>query len=268
MMNHQHLLRAMFHHRLGIHTVGLLVMWPALLHAELKTWSLASPDRRAGISVSLSDEGRLSYQVTRAGRIVVQTSPLGLIRDDRSFDHGLHFKRADDPVKSREQYELFAGIMPRVDRQLIRRSVEFRNGDNEELILDLAASDEGVAFRYRFPGQSTDARVVRAELTGFQIPTGARGWLQPYHAASDYTPAYEDFFYQVAPGDPPPRSRQQPRGWCFPALFGPDAIREVSKARAHRRREERQSRSCFETRRASHLVATRGPATWRVHFAA
>jgi hypothetical protein len=97
--------------------------------------------------------------------------------------------------------------------------VAFRNGDNEELILDLAASDEGVAFRYRFPGQSTDLRVVRAELTGFHIPTGARGWLQPYHAASDYTPAYEDFFYQVTPGDPPPRSRQEPRGWCFPALF-------------------------------------------------
>ena len=47
----------------------------------------------------------------------------------------------------------------------------------------------------------------------------ARGWLQPYHAAGPYTPAYEDFFFPVSPGDPPPDSRQKAVGWAFPALF-------------------------------------------------
>jgi hypothetical protein len=43
--------------------------------------------------------------------------------------------------------------------------------------------------------------------------------LQPYHAAGTYTPAYEDFYFHVSPGDPPPDSRAKAVGWGFPALF-------------------------------------------------
>ncbi len=87
------------------------------------------------------------------------------------------------------------------------------------MALDLAASDEGVAFRYRFPGTNAATCVVEAELTGFTLPQDACGWLQPYHAAGPYTPAYEDFYFQASPGDQPPDSRQKARGWAFPALF-------------------------------------------------
>ena len=62
--------------------------------------------------------------------------------------------------------------------------------------------------------------MVESELTsGFVLPQNARGWLQPYHAAGPYTPAYEDFYFNVAPGDPPPQSHGKPVGWAFPALF-------------------------------------------------
>jgi alpha-glucosidase len=48
--------------------------------------------------------------------------------------------------------------------------------------------------------------------------------MQPYHAAGPYTPAYEDFYFRVSPGDPPPDSRAKAVGWAFPALFHvPDA---------------------------------------------
>ena len=48
--------------------------------------------------------------------------------------------------------------------------------------------------------------------------------MQPYHAAGPYTPAYEDFYFHVLPGDPPPDSRAKAVGWAFPALFNvPDA---------------------------------------------
>ena len=89
---------------------------------------------------------------------------------------------------------------------------------------DLAASDEGVAFRYRFPEKTGALHIVESERTGFRVPLNARGWLQPFHAAGPYTPAYEDFFFHVVPGDPPPDSRAKAVGWAFPALFNvPDA---------------------------------------------
>jgi alpha-glucosidase len=198
---------------------ALLVLLPAPILADTNSWSLASPDGRCAISVSLSAEGRLSYQVSREGKSVILPSPLGIRRDDQSFDSALTLQRAGAVEQRREVYELFAGITPRVDHVLNHRILVFRNTNSALMTIDLAASDEGVAFRYHFAEEPRDVRVVQAELTGFSIPPEARGWLQPYHAAGPYTPAYEDFYFNVSSGDPPPESRAKPVGWSFPALF-------------------------------------------------
>jgi len=189
------------------------------LAAETNSWSLNSPDAQSRITVSLAGDGTLSYEVSRDGRLVIAKSPLGLQRDDQDFSRGLVFKSAESARTHREKYELFAGGASRVDQQLTRRVLTFHNPNDVALEVELAASNEGVAFRYRFPQDSSGVRVIESELTGFQISPNARGWLQPYHAAGPYTPAYEDFYFHVSPGDPPPRSRDRPVGWCFPALF-------------------------------------------------
>ena len=187
--------------------------------AEKDQWSIASPDGKCEITVRLGGEGRLSYQVAREGKVALPSAPLGLVLVGQNFESALRLARAGRIEKLRERYDLFAGVLPHVDRKLRQRTLEFSNASNAMLAIDLAASDEGVAFRYRLTGAYNEYRVVQRELTGFQIPSEARGWLQPYHAASPYAPAYEDFYYPVAPGDLPPRSRGVPRGWCFPALF-------------------------------------------------
>ncbi|NOS68576.1 MAG: glycoside hydrolase [Verrucomicrobia bacterium] len=199
--------------------VALLYLLPTLVQAEADRWSLTSPNGRCEITVQLSSEGRLSYQVSRAGKVVLPSAPLGLALEGQNFESGLRCARAGKLKQLREKYELFAGVMPHVDRQLHQRTLEFSNTNSATLTIDLAASDEGVAFRYRLTGDSKEAQMVQAELAGFQLPMEARGWLQPYHAAGPYTPAYEDFYFHVAPGDAPPRSRGEPLGWCFPALF-------------------------------------------------
>lgn len=205
----------------------LLIAWVALLPAApavgtsagANTWSLGSPDGRCRISVALGEDGSLSYEAARAGKILVAKSPLGLRRDDEEFEKSLKFDHAGNVESRREKYELFAGPVPQVDHILNHRSLVFRNTNDSALEIDLAASDEGVAFRYRFPSRSSRVDIVESELTGFAIPAGARGWMQPYHAAGLYTPAYEDFYFPVLPGDPPPDSRAKARGWAFPALF-------------------------------------------------
>jgi alpha-glucosidase len=199
--------------------VVLLHLLPALVQAEANRWSLMSPNQRSEITVTLGAEGRLSYQVARAGKVVLPESPLGLVLGGSDFANGLGLARVGKTETRREQYELFAGVMPKVDRKVRHRTLEFTNGSREVLAIDLAATDEGVAFRYRLSGATNVVREVREELTGFHVPADAKGWLQPYHAAGPYTPAYEDFYFQVAPGDAPPRSRGEPRGWGFPALF-------------------------------------------------
>ena len=187
--------------------------------ARTQTWSLASPDGKCAITVSLGREGTLEYEARRDGKVVIHNSPLGLRRDDEEFERGLAFERASKTESRREKYELWAGTTPKVDHLLNHRSVAFRNANQVPIEIDLAAGNEGVAFRYSFAGSIGGLHVIKSELTGFALSKEARGWLQPYPVASDSTPAYEDFYFYVSPGEPPPRSRMKPVGWSFPALF-------------------------------------------------
>jgi hypothetical protein len=188
------------------------------------SWALASPDGKCSICVALGEDGALRYHAAYDGKTVVTDSPMGLRCDDQSFERSLRFDRAGRVERHHEKYELFSGAQRQVNHIVNHRTLAFHNTNNVKLEIELAASDEGVAFRYRFPQRSQHVRIVESELSGFTIPAGADGWMQPYHAAGPYTPAYEDFFFHVSPGDPPPDSRAKARGWAFPALFHvPDA---------------------------------------------
>ena len=86
---------------------------------------------------------------------MIEKSPLGLRRDDQDFEHSLTFDHAGKIEKQREKYELFASTQPHVDHVVNHRSLTFLNANNVPIELELAASDEGVAFRYRFTGNSS-----------------------------------------------------------------------------------------------------------------
>lgn len=194
--------------------------WTSAGHglSETNSWSLSSPDGKCEICVSL-DGNRLSYFALYRGKVVIQRSPLGLQRDDQDFQSNLAFGHAGEIYSRREQYELYAGIQPRIDHLLNHRHLVFRNTNRIALEIELAAGTGGVAFRYHFGETNGATCVVKSESTGFKLPLNATGWLQPYHAAGPYTPAYEDFYFHVSPAQSPPESRAKPRGWAFPALF-------------------------------------------------
>jgi len=197
------LLRTINNQRLNFLLGVALVFLPTMLSAagtqneKTNTWTLASPDGRCAISVFLGEEGALSYQVQFEEKEVIGKSPLGLRRDDQDFTHGLTFERAGKIEHRREKYELFAAGNPQVDHVLNHRSLVFRNANHAAMEIELAAGGEGVAFRYLFTEKARDVHVMQAESTGFAISPEARGWLQPYHAAGPYTPAYEDFYFHV-----------------------------------------------------------------------
>lgn len=196
----------------------------SFVSAAPAAWSLSSPEKHCEITVFLGEGGRLTYEALRDGKRVIQKSPLGLQCDDQDFSQALVLDVAGKAAAHRETYDLFSGAHTHVDHQVNERTLVFRNTNGARIEIDLAATEEGVAFRYRFPETNQNVRIVKFESTGFVVPQTARGWLQPYHAAGPYTPAYEDFFFNVSPGEPPPNSRAKAVGWAFPTLFHvPDA---------------------------------------------
>jgi alpha-glucosidase len=178
-------------------------------------WSVTSPDGRTTIRLALDGKGQLTWQVGRDDAIVLAESPLGIRRHDQIFSDGLKLVEAGEVRTVDEQYE-----MPHGKRRshIVRgreRALSFANARNAKVDVVLRAHDDGVAFRYRFPETDSTPRRVFEELTGFAVPEGSTGWLQPYQRPHRYGPAYEDFYEEVTAGAPAP----QPFGWAFPALF-------------------------------------------------
>src|SRR5258706_1623539 len=162
--------RAMLRHHFHnlIATVLFVCAGPELSAVEQgKLWSVASPNGKCSIELRLNPGGKLTYSVSRNGIAVLKPSPLGLIRDDESFESGLTFRSAEKPMPKREQYQLFSGPKSQVDHVLNHRTIEFLNTNHASFKIELAAGDEGVAFRYHFSEPSGHSHEIRSELTGF-----------------------------------------------------------------------------------------------------
>ena len=180
-------------------------------------WELNSPDGRISLQVHLTDSATLEYSVSRMGSTVVEPSPMGIIREDTELFGGFVFVEASEVRVVDEEYTLTSG------RQLACRNhagemiLSFENAAGEQMGLQLRAYDDGVAFRYIFPGEPGNAVTVVAELTGFNIPAGSNAWMHPYDRVSQTSPAYETCFEGPIPAGT--RAPEEMNGWAFPMLF-------------------------------------------------
>ena len=199
-------------------SAGMFLLCTSCTQQE-KSLELTSNSGKNGIYISLDEGGSLFYDVKRDGAVMISKSPLGLKTESADFTKGLSVIQVSEVEEKRENYELVVANTKKIDEVLEHRSITFQNESGDSLILDLVAGEQGVAFRYRLPGNAADLQVVTQEITGFQIDENAEGWLQPYNKAGDYTPAYEDFYFKVNPGDPISNPRNPSVGWCMPTLF-------------------------------------------------
>lgn len=181
--------------------------------------SLKSKDNLNKIELSLAKDGTLSYEVTRRDKKILLNSPLGLTFTNNDFTSGLSVVKVSAVEEKVEKYELKVANNKVANHVFKSKSITFKNGQGALMTIDLIAGEEGVAFRYRFAEKENQTRVLKNEITGFHIDQHAKGWLQPYNKAGDYTPGYEDFYVNVKSGDPISGARNESVGWCMPALF-------------------------------------------------
>lgn len=189
-------------------------------------WTLRSPDEQLRVTLQLkaADEaaggGRLSYSVDCGGdddtRPVLLPSPLGIVRSDQNLDEGLRPIAVGEAAMVDESYRLLHGKRSECRSQARQQSFTFANARGAKLEVIFRVSNDGVAFRYRFPETDAAAREVLGESSGFRLPAEARAWIQPYQEPSMWTPSYEDYF---ADGIPAGTSAPTSAGWCLPALF-------------------------------------------------
>ena len=181
---------------------------------------MASPDGDLGMRFGLDDQGRPWFQLFVGDDPLIRPSPLGISLHNTAFVDGLALDSVSKIDAVTDRYRLWTGKRSQVEYRANSQTVTLRNADGRMVSIAFRLSDDGLAYRYEFPGESQDARVVTAEHGGVHFFPETRAWLQPKANAqtgwSNVNPSYEEDYAQDIPvGTPSPIAS----GWVYPALF-------------------------------------------------
>ncbi|MGL6162492.1 glycoside hydrolase family 97 catalytic domain-containing protein [Microbulbifer sp.] len=200
----------------------LLISMLLLLSAcgAKQQYSLYSPDGSLAVTLELNEAGQPQYRIERNGELVLKPSQLGVVLDGVDLSRGLALESVGEPAAVSENYTMLQGKRRQIAYTAKEQVFNFRNAGGAELQIAFRVSDDGVAFQYRFPGQSDNIKVVEGELTSFAFPAGSKAWLQPVAEAqtgwANTNPSYEEHYQMdIDVGEASP----SPAGWIFPALF-------------------------------------------------
>jgi hypothetical protein len=200
------------------------------------SWTISSPGDKVKASIQLADLGgagdyptgaRLYYSVSTGGpsaySVVVEPSPMGVVRSDKNFVDGLTFVSQSVQKTIDSSYTMVTGKRKICRNYCNEITLTFQTtAPAVSLQIVLRAYDDGFAFRYRFPETNSTALSVTGEATGFKVPAGSVMWLLPYNTTSDaYAPAYEDIWERNVPVGSGPGVTAKPTDstWCMPALY-------------------------------------------------
>jgi hypothetical protein len=200
------------------------------------SWTISSPGDKVKASVQLADLGgtgdypagsRLYFSVSSGGptaySVVVEPSPMGLVRSDRNFVDGLSLVSEGQQRTIDSSYTMVTGKRKVCRNYCNEKTLTFQTttgGAPLEIIM--RAYDDGFAFRYVFLETNATPVSITSEATGFKVPASSVMWLLPYNTTADaYAPAYEDIWERNVPVGSGPGVTAKPTDstWCMPALF-------------------------------------------------
>ena len=183
-------------------------------------YKITSPDTKISVRFSVTPSGEAVYSVTHSGSVILRQSKLGVIRKDDDFSSGLTLESASDESPITDNYTMLHGKRKECHYKANKRTFSLKNPNGKAMEIIFQVSDDGVAFRYYFPGESDTTIKILNEATSYHFNTSAKAFLQP--CASPQTgwnntqPSYEEHYQRNIPvGIKAPNSS----GWVMPALF-------------------------------------------------
>lgn len=199
----------------------LLAVLPAACSRDDSQWLLFSPNHEIRVEIrSLpAPGGHFTYTVSLKlnGEFIPVTEPsvLGLEREDGPFMKDLALIGEEYREGIKEQYTLVTGKQLRCEASFNMLTIRCQNARKEEIRFIFRAYDDGIAFRYHFPGSRQGNLRVLREYTSFHFPEGSF-WGHPYDTITTWTPAYETYYEgPLETGTSAPSGKN---GWALPIL--------------------------------------------------
>jgi alpha-glucosidase len=198
----------------------LTVVTCSISFGQSSNVTVSSPDKSIQVTCTLDASGKPMYSVKYKGSLVLEPSQLGLVRADGDFSKSLTQTKVDPVTIVKDKYRLVTGKRQNNVYTANRQVIHYKNATGGLMDLIWQLSNDGVAFRYYFPGAAAEPKKVDTEFTSFHLPATAKGWLQPMSIAKTgwqgVNPCYEEFYQKgIAAGTPSPLKA----GWVYPALF-------------------------------------------------
>lgn len=207
-----------------------------LSSCSLETGPFTSPDENIKVEFGTTIDQVPFFRVLSEGKVVIDTSLLGVISDKGNFAEKIQIREISRPVEIQDSYQLNHGKRKHIHYEALQYTVHLENEEEKPMDIIFNLSNDGVAFRYFFPGDSDEEITILEEKSSYNLGDQTRAWLQPMSKAKtgwcETNPSYEEnYLMDISPRTPSPIGE----GWVYPALFKtPDAWVLISETGLHR----------------------------------
>lgn len=181
---------------------------------------IESPDKKLKVICEIETGGLIFYRVLDTKKVVIRRSRLGIEMTDADFAKNLEMTGYSPVKRVTDNYSMNNAKKSKITYTANRSEIHFKNAAGQLMDIIFQVSNDGVAFRYFFPGKNSGTKNIEKEITTFHFPDSTRGWLQPMSKAKSgwekVNPCYEEFYEKAIPLNTKPKLGA---GWVFPALF-------------------------------------------------
>jgi alpha-glucosidase len=188
------------------------LIFQAGARAQQRTWNVTSPNGKLSAIIAqeklgepFPSQNNLYYRIELNGKEILPLAPLGVTMAQAEYDFVSDLAFVSEESKSiDETYPMLTGKKSVHRNHANEKTLVFRNSAGNIVHIVFRAYDDGIAFRYHFPGRGD--REIVSEASAFRLPSGSVGWLL------QYKPQYEGNYLKTDALAPK-------RLYCFPALF-------------------------------------------------
>lgn len=184
------------------------------------TYYFVNSDKTIKMEFNLTSNKTPSYKVFFKDKLVINTSNLGIIREDANFYTGLKVVNVSSSKPIKSTYSMLQGKRKQISYAANQYKVRLLNGTGEAMEIIFQLSHDGIALRYHFPETSTAIKKIVEEKTTYNFDATTKAWLQPMSKAktgwAETNPSYEEHY---AMGVPVNTKSTIGEGWVYPALF-------------------------------------------------
>ena len=205
--------------------------------------SIQSPDGKLSLSFALSGDGEATYQLSFAGRPVLQKSKLGIeLKDQPAFTKGFTIVKADTS-QTDETWEPVWGEVKRIRNHYKELTVTLQQAahKNRTLIIRFRLFNDGLGFRYEFPEQ-TELKyfTVSDERTEFSLTGDHKTfWIPGDYDTNEY--AYSTTKLSEVDSTKGNAAQEITARWVIAGPCRPNALDDENFGRAI----HQHSRGCF-----------------------